>query len=47
MVAVAARVGSVLRTPWVRASQIRTRGRARMGWILKMVAVDRRVVSVK
>ena len=47
MVVVARRLGRVLTRPWVRISQIMTRGRARTGWILKMVAVARRMVPVR
>ena len=47
MVVVARRLGRVLSRPRVRISQIMTRGRARAGWILKMVAVARRIVPVR
>ena len=42
-----ARLGRVLRRPRVRISQIMTSGRARIGWILRIVAVARSVVPMK
>ena len=47
MVAVVRRLGRVLCRPWVRMSQTMTKGRARTGWTLKMMAVASRAVPVK
>ena len=47
MIVAVAMLGRVLRRPRVRISQIMTRGSARMGWTLKIVAVARRVVPTK
>ena len=47
MIVEVAKLGSVLRRPRVRISQIMTRGSARMGWTLKIVAVASSVVPMK